>query len=636
MFYKIISDSLPIPLIYSYHEPLTPGDVIIVTIRDREILGLIIEETLPSEDFKIKPLTKITGINIGPNLVKFVMKLSEYTLYPFHVFIKSIIPKFYGRNKLIKKNKDQWKPYSLKKSLIFNEEQQIAVDKINSYNNYQTLLLYGSTGSGKTEVSIGAIINTIQQGKQVLILLPEISLINQWVERIKKYVDCPVIVYHSLVGKNKGNWESILYEKGLIILGARSAIFLPFQDLGLIIVDEEHDTSYKQDVQPIYNGRDAAVMRGFYENCPVLLASATPSLESLVNVDNGKYQLITMKNKFHGSGQVSIDFLPMESEILSEKLLRELKNTYLLKKKSIIFLNRRGYGNKVKCTHCHSVLSCKFCDYCLVYHKTSNKYVCHLCNYQKTDQECPHCKESGYFQSYGIGVEKVEEFLHEKLPDKKTMIFSSDTTSTKKDLEDKILDINNDEPSIIIGTQMLSKGHDLSNLHLIIVLDLNISNTDFRGRERSLQLLTQILGRIGRKEGQYKAFIQLDFNNTFSQFIMESFHTSIAINYKKLLFQEMEDRRHWHLPPFTQMINVYIQHGKQDVAAFDANQLWIQLHSYSNDKFKVSRPVPMAIPRKKSLWRYIITVMMEKRVKNIFDYKGKSQIILDVNPNFVM
>ena len=636
--YKIISDSLPIPLTYSYHETLSPGELVTVTVRNREILGLIIEPSDPIQDTRIKPLTRLTGINIGAGLVKFIIKLSEYTFYPTHIFIKSIIPKFYNRIKLTHKNKDIWEPYAIKIPLSFNDEQQYAVNFINSFSAYQGLLLYGATGSGKTEVSIGAILHTIQQGKQVLILLPEISLINQWAARIKKYVDCPVIIYHSLQGKNKTNWESILYQKGIVVIGARSAIFLPFQNLGLIIVDEEHDTSYKQDTKPIYNGRDAAVMRGFYENCPVLLASATPSLESLANVENKKYEIITMKNKFHGQGTVAIEFSPMDTDILSEKLLRELKHSYLMGKKSIIFLNRRGYGNKVKCHNCHTVLSCKFCDYCLVYHKTFNKYMCHLCSYQQKDDICPQCNEKGYLQSYGLGVEKVEEFIQEKLPGKKTIIFSSDTTATKKDLEEKILDINNDEPCIIIGTQMLSKGHDLNNLYLVMVLDLNISNTDFRGRERSLQLLTQILGRIGRKAGQYKAFIQLDFNNPFSQFIMDNFQTSININYRKLLYQEMEDRRQWHLPPYTTMINVYIQHHQQEVAANDSQNVWSHLHQFSNEQFKVSRPVPMAIPRKKTLWRYIITVMMAQRIKNIFSFTAgfKSEVVIDVNPQFTL
>jgi primosomal protein N' (replication factor Y) len=248
-FYKIVSDGVPIPLTYSSHQLLKLGDIVIITIRQRELLGVIFAQDKDETNFNIKPITRITGINVGENLINFIMKFSEHTLYPSYIFLKSIIPKFYGRNQLKEKNNYSWEPYSIKKPLIFNEEQTLAVQTINQCQGYKTFLLYGTTGSGKTEVSIGAIINVIQQGKQVLILLPEISLINQWVQRIQSYVDCPIIIYHYLQGKTKTNWESILYKKGIVVVGARSAIFLPFQNLGLIIVDEEHDTSYKQETK---------------------------------------------------------------------------------------------------------------------------------------------------------------------------------------------------------------------------------------------------------------------------------------------------------------------------------------------------------------------------------------------------
>ena len=657
--YKVVLDSVPISLTYSWHQPLSLGEVVFITIREREILGIIFQEVQDNSMDRIRSITRITGINIGLPLLQFIKQISQYTLYLPNVFIKSIIPKFYGREKItiealqpkIRKNsKKEIIPkenFKIIKPVLLKEEQQIAFNTIKDAVGYRTLLLYGATGSGKTEVCIAAIIEEVNQGRQVLILLPEIALINQWVCRIKTYIDTHIIIHHSLKGKSKSDWGETINKEAYIVLGARSAIFLPFKHLGLIIVDEEHDSSYKQDTKPIYNGRDAAVLRGYYEKARVVLASATPSLESLNNVKNGKYEMIRIKNKFYATSPIVVNFTQMSSEIVTEKILREIKYTYLQGKKSLIFVNRRGYGKKVICDNCHSVMQCKFCDYCMVYHKFNNQYLCHLCHYEKKDQKCNSCDKTGFLRSYGVGVETVEEFIQKQLPEVNTLIFSSDTTNTTKTLSDKIEQINDDKPTVIIGTQMLSKGHDLSNLKLVVILDLNISNTDFRGKERALQLLTQILGRIGRREGEHQAIIQTDLNTGFAQFLRNHFSTGKISDYSSLLEKELEDREKWGLPPFVSMVNLYIQHSKQEVASKDAHHIFQEIMSKSSGELRVSVPVTMPIARKKSLWRYVITVAMGKdpqwqwtkhmtTLSFLQKSKSKSEIIVDVNPIFTM
>jgi primosomal protein N' (replication factor Y) len=452
----------------------------------------------------------------------------------------------------------------------------------------EVVLLHGITASGKTQLYIKLIEKAIAKGGQVLFLLPEIALTTQIVERIKRYFGEKIGVYHSKFNDNERVeiWNKVLTGAYQVVLGARSAVFLPFNELKLIVVDEEHESSYKQhEPAPRYQARDAAVFLGQQHNAKVVLGSATPAIESYYNAINGKYALVTLNERFGGVQ------LPLQEVVsIAEETKRKKMTTYFTsvliddmaialenKEQIILFQNRRGYATILICATCGYAPKCINCDVSLTFHKTSGKLHCHYCGYhQNSINICPACG-SVHIEQKGFGTERIEEELSLIFPDVKIARLDLDSTRTKNAMQQIIADFQDKKTQILIGTQMVAKGLDFDNVSLIGVInaDTLLNYPDFRAFERSYQLLAQVAGRAGRRDKQGKVCIQAydDDHRIIKQVI--------ANDYLEMYNDEMSERKQFNYPPFTRLIFINVKHKDANVlnvaAQYLANSLRSQL-----------------------------------------------------------
>lgn len=469
-----------------------------------------------------------------------------------------------------------------------SESQQKAYDEIIAeFVQKNVVLLHGVTGSGKTQVFVELMEHIINQGKQVLYLLPEIALTAQIVGRLQRHFGDKIVVYHSKFNNNERVeiWKAV-QEGTPIILGARSALFLPFKDLGLILVDEEHDPSYKQtDPSPRYNARDAAVFLSYLYNAKTLLGTATPSLETYRNVQQDKYGLVEMRFRFGGVAMPQILVVDASEETrlkrmkshFSQQLLDALQQTIENGEQAILFQNRRGYAPMYHCATCGWTAECIDCDVSLTYHKYTNDLHCHYCGYQqKLPKTCKACS-STHLVIKGFGTEKIEDELKIYLPDVRVVRMDWDTVKGREG-HDRIIQLfENKEVDILVGTQMVTKGLDFDNVGLVGVLsaDQMLHFPDFRASERAFQLLVQVAGRAGRKKKQGKVIIQA-FNighPVLKEVIQNDFDNFIK--------RELHERYDFNYPPFYRLIQIQLKHKKIEVLAeaaqFFADKLRLKL-----------------------------------------------------------
>ncbi|EDM36556.1 primosomal protein N' [Pedobacter sp. BAL39] len=465
-------------------------------------------------------------------------------------------------------------------NFTLSEAQQKAFEEIGtSFEEKDVVLLHGVTASGKTQIYIKLIEQAIEKGGQVLFLLPEIALTTQIVDRIQRYFGDAIGVYHSKFNNNERVeiWNKVLNGKYRVVLGARSAVFLPFQDLKLIVVDEEHEPSYKQqDPAPRYQARDAAVYLAHLHKAKIVLGSATPSLESYFNALMKKYGLVTLSERFGGVELPVQEVISISEETkrkkmvsyFSSKLIEEIDAALQLKEQVILFQNRRGYATILICATCGYAPKCVNCDVSLTYHKTSGKLHCHYCGYhQNSINICPACG-SVHVEQKGFGTERVEEELSLIFPDAKIARLDVDSTRTKNGLQQIISGFQEKKTDILIGTQMVAKGLDFDNVTLIGVInaDTLLNYPDFRAFERSYQLLAQVAGRAGRRDKQGKVVIQAydDHHRIIAQ-VMDN-------KYFEMFEDEIRERREFNYPPFTRMIFVDIKHKDMNLLNVAAQQ----------------------------------------------------------------
>ena len=428
-------------------------------------------------------------------------------------------------------------------------------DSLNS-GSYHTFLLEGVTGSGKTEVYLHAVRAARELGKSCLILVPEISLTPQLVNRFRSRFGDQVAVLHSGMGDGErfDEWSRVRHGVASIVIGARSAVFSPMKNLGLIVIDEEHDPSYKQGESPRYHGRDAAIYRGFEADATVLLGSATPSLESANNVINGKYELLRLPTRIYQAVLPEVRLLDMKtvpsqkgSPYFSCELVEALRQRLLKKEQSIIFLNRRGFAPLVRCSKCESTYTCPNCSLSLVYHQGANQVRCHQCDFVKPlQQRCPDCGSDQAPKIIGTGTEQVEENLKLFFPAARILRMDRDTLHGKHALSKMHDRIHRHEVDIVIGTQLVTKGHDFPEVTLVgvILSDLSLNIPDFRASERTFQLLTQVAGRAGRGHKPGEVLIQTHNPRHHSLLCAKEHDTR---QFRKL---ELEQRQQLRMPPF--------------------------------------------------------------------------------------
>lgn len=464
-----------------------------------------------------------------------------------------------------------------------NENQEVALKEIkDSFDQKDVTLLHGVTSSGKTEVYTRLIQDVLDSGKQVLFLLPEIALTTQIITRLQNYFGNQISVFHSKYSMNERVevWNNVLTKKtkAQIILGARSSIFLPFSNLGLIVVDEEHETSYKQfEPSPRYNARDTAIVLANMHKAKILLGSATPSLESYYNAHENKYGLVEMTRRFGNVQLPEIQLVDIKEKSrkremkghFSDTLLKQIQEALDEKEQVILFQNRRGYSPIVECKTCGTSPQCPNCDVSLTYHKFRNELRCHYCNYQRAmPNSCGACG-SNQLDTKGFGTEQIELELKEMFPDHSIGRMDLDTTRGKYGYQRIIGAFEAREIDILVGTQMLSKGLDFANVSLVGILnaDTMLNFPDFRAHERAFQLMVQVSGRAGRSKKRGKVMIQT--YNPYHQILQQVSTTS----YLEMFNEQLQDRWQFHYPPYYRLIKITLKH--KDYQKVDAGINWL-------------------------------------------------------------
>ena len=468
-------------------------------------------------------------------------------------------------------------PRNIHIDFTLSTAQQIALDEIeNAFNNKSVCLLHGVTASGKTQLYIKLIEQYIQQGKQVLYMLPEIALTAQIVRRLQKHFGGYIAVYHSKFNANERVeiWNRIRSGELKVLLGARSALFLPFKDLGLIIADEEHDASYKQqEPAPRYHARDAAIYYASLFNSKILLGSATPSVESYYNVLTNKYALVELKERYGNAALPSIEIIDLnkisskEKILISPQLKDAIEETIAQNKQVILFQNRRGYTPYMVCNVCGWIPQCKNCDVTLTYHKAKNKMLCHYCGTEyPVLYTCPQCG-SHDFKQRNFGTEKLEELVVETFAGAKVARMDYDTMKGKNNHDTLIKLFEQQKVNLLVGTQMIVKGLDFDHVNLVGILDADslLHFADFRVNERAFQLMEQVSGRAGRKDDAGKVMIQVrNANHPVLQFVKEH-------NYQALYNFDIQSRQQYYYPPFTRLIHIEFRHKENHIAEEAAN-----------------------------------------------------------------
>ncbi len=544
--------------------------------------------------------------------------------------------------------------------LPLNEEQEkvmeIVLHAVANPTTTKPILLLGVTGSGKTEVYLQAAQRTLDMGKSVLVLVPEISLTPQTVDRFKSRfsnIQKQVAVLHSGLkeGERFDEWHKIATRQCRIVIGARSAIFAPLEELGLILVDEEHENSYKQDSPPRYQGRDVAVMRAKIEGCPIVLGSATPSLESFHNTQRGKYQLVEMKQRADNCTLPLVRVIDMKLEggkgkhqgpsIISERLRMAIDQRLQKSQQVILFLNRRGYAKSVTCQSCAHVVMCEHCSTALRLHRDEKVLICHICGFRKkSPRKCPACGDPTIFYA-GFGTQRVEETLLKIFPKVRMARVDADSMGPSNKLRDTLNAFKANKLDLLIGTQMIAKGLHFPNVTLVGILnaDLALHIPDFRAGERTFQLLTQVAGRAGRGEMAGEVIIQ-----TFTP-QSPSVQFARHHDFDGFASQELTMRRDCGHPPYSHAVLLSVRSENQEMAKFVIESLAETLSTKLPEGVMMGDPNPSPLERTHNQWRFQL-LFRARTVKEITSYlrpilakeRPKNEVILtlDVDPvNFM-
>jgi len=563
---KLISVALDLPIsklfdYYCNNSNARVGSRVKVPFGASTRIGLIVEINnlkTRKNSYKIKDIYEL--LDDRPIFSNELMKTSKWAATYYHhpigqVLFNSMSPIHRKGNAEPKKNfidKPNDEPVNLK---LNDEQLNVSNNIYKDIDKYQVNYLRGVTGSGKTEVYTHLAANILKNEGQVLIMVPEINLTPQTVKRFQKYLSINPQEYHSnLTPSQKFKvWKACRENRKLIVIGTRSSIFLPFENLKLVVVDEEHDQSYKQNEKFKYNARDISIVRAKYFNCPVILGSATPSFESIHNINIGKYKQYKLQNRYFKSKlplitivDTSID-KPDEgiSGVLKEKIKIELDKN----KKVILFIGRRGFSNTVICSECKSIIKCPKCDVYMTYHKNIDRLICHQCEFNYKFDSLKPCCQNPSLVPLGVGTQRIEDKMKKLFPNKKILRVDSDNISSNKDLKNFIESATNNEIDIFIGTQMIVKGHDFKDISLVgvINIDAGLYSTDFRGLEKTGQLITQVSGRAGRQKIQGNVIIQT--NNPKHKLLIKI----LKDGYEEFSKIALKERESVNLPPFSHL-----------------------------------------------------------------------------------
>lgn len=659
--WKVAVDA-PLPKSFTYLSDIAhaPGDSVLVPFGKRTIAGIVLEKTVhdSKEDIEYK---KIIGPSedrpaLSPAILQWSQWIAKYYHYPLGEVLSLFFPPLKRKGRSEPKNIFHQLPSI--DEVALNAEQRVVADAIYAEEGFSTHLIWGVTGSGKTEVYIDIIRKKLAKGESAIVLVPEIALTPQLVTRFRRRLGEVVAVIHSgLTDRERTDqWWSVVNGEKKVLIGARSALFCPVPNLGIIVVDEEHDSSYKQEESFKYNARDAAVMRGHFEKISVILGSATPSLESWRNVDEGKYKKHILAHRASDMILPTVRLIDLTEEKqkkqdsfstlphwLSQPLYDALEDNYKKGFQAALFINRRGIAQAVHCDSCGFIYTCPNCDISLTLHGKQH-LVCHYCDYsQSMTKTCPDCKV-GEPKPLGIGTEKVEEDLQNLFPSSRVARVDRDEVDSRERMEEFVTKMENHELDFVVGTQMIAKGLDFEKLTLVgvVLADVALSIPDFRASERAFQLLTQVSGRAGR--------------HTEGQVIIQTYrmdHPSLVFSQthdvKGFIEQELLQRQELMYPPFTKTACLRISSLRESEAQTNAHNLAEELRSYSEkEKFQHSQilgPAPAPLYRIRNRFRYQILLKSSSSfelhrllqlVTHLTHKDRKIKVHIDVDPYSLM
>jgi len=622
---------------------LKVGDIVEVPFGKKKEIGVVWPEKITKlKNIKFKKITKkINNYSLDHNLINFIKWFSTYNMMPLGLVLKMTIGN--KLNFIEKEDKEIIQRKSLKEKFNLNEEQIKALKFLNSKNEkFDVSVLQGTTGSGKTLVYFERIKEIIRKKKQALVLLPEIFLTNEFKSRFTNYFGFEPSIWHSkITEKNKRIiWKGIIKNKIKLVVGARSSLLLPFKNLGIIIVDEEHDSSYKQDEGVIYHARDMAISRASFEKIPIHLVTSIPSIETLNNIQNKKFRHFKILKRFNDyplpkTKIVNLNIKKIKNNFISEETINIVKKFLNKNQQVLFFLNRRGYAPYLICKICGYKQICPNCSMYLTFHKTKNKAICHHCSLEKKISR--NCKENKKcdFMMYGPGVEKIFDEVSKIFPSSKVEIFSSDYMKKKTQTNLLFKKIENNEVNILIGTQMISKGFNFPKLNCIVVIDADFTGRgyDLRTTEKNIQLYHQLSGRAGRFSSDSLIIYQTlsPKDSTLNELIKN--------NSEELLKNELITRERNSLPPFSRLIAIIISANSHRLSMDGARE--IKTHLKKIEDIEILGPVdsPLLKIKKKFRSRLLIRFnsksLIQKKISNLLNtlkISNKIKLTVDVDP----
>ena len=636
---------LDYPLTYKSNlsKKLKVGDLVIVPFGRKKEIGVVWNK-LETTNKKINLrniIEKINDYSINESVIKFINWFSLYNLTSKGMILKMCLG---DKNNILKQEVFEKLLVKKKKKYLLNNEQKKALNFIDKKgNNFKVIVLQGVTGSGKTLVYFEKIQKVLKENKQALVMLPEIFLTNQFKDRFLDFFGFLPAIWHSKISLKQKRlvWQGLIKNKINLVIGARSSLALPFKKLGLIVVDEEHDASYKQEEGLIYNARDMAISRASFENIPVLLSTSIPSLETFNHIKEKKYSHIKLIKRFNNfplpdTKIINLQLEKLKNEYIANETL-EIVNQYLEKGNQVLFfLNRRGYAPFLICKNCGYKHTCSNCSIYLTYHKTLNQIICHHCGLKKNiTRICKDEKNNCHFTMYGPGVEKVYEEIKGKFPNMNTKIFSSDYLNKKINQQKMFKDIDDNKINILVGTQMISKGFNFENLNCIVVVDADFSGKgfDLRTTEKNIQLYNQLSGRAGRFSKKSIIIYQTITPKH------ETLKDLIENDPEKFLENELDIRKKNKLPPFFRLIAIIISSVDKDLSQKGAQEIKSKLINIS--ELEVLGPVDSPIFKVKKMFRtrlllrskssHLIQKKLSITLKNL-KISSRIKLTVDVDP----
>jgi primosomal protein N' (replication factor Y) len=579
------------------------------------------EKPLTEQQQRIVDLLKASG---GEMLFTDVLEQADVGASPINTLVKRGLLEIYVED--VMRDPLGGASFPSLVSLTLTEEQRVALDEIAAAlkrdNIYNAFLLHGVTGSGKTEVYIRAMQTALDQGRSALMLVPEIALTPLFSRRLRAVFGSDVAILHSSLsaGERFDEWRRIRRGDARIAIGTRSAVFAPLENIGLIIIDEEHDASYRQHESPFYNARDVAVMRANLAGAVVVLGSATPAMESFYNAQKGKYTYLHLPARIGDVGLAEAQLIDMREVFkraggkdvaLSPELLEVIDETYHKGEQSITLLNRRGFSQFVLCRTCGETIKCINCDITLTFHRRDGKLLCHYCNYSiKVPRVCPRC-ESEYLYFVGEGTENIEAQLHKRFPAMRIARVDRDTMAHKGEIDEVLLKFAAGGLDMLVGTQMVAKGHDFPNVTLVgvISVDIGLGLPDLRSAERTFQLITQVAGRSGRGAKAGRVLIQTYYPEHYA------LQHAVKQDYEGFYAEEIKYRERLAYPPFFVLASIMIKHRDHAEAMKNANILRRALDAANSERHtRILGPAPASISRLKNEYRIqIILKGMSRR-----------------------